>query len=352
MRAQGRRRLLALALPLTAALVAASAACSTSGDAAPGPTASTRGASPAPASSARPQVTLEEAGRALKEILAVDEVLGSADPQVLADRNHLLKQARDGHLALVQAAYDSAEAEGAELPRHTWGEPRLLVPRVQRGALWFAALVDRTDSSGQARPVVLTVVRQGAGDWQVSSLSLLDDPLPEVALDDEGYATALAEDDTTVQISPRLMAPLHATTAEEGTAGFAAGLIAEGPHTTAHAAEIAAARTAEKRDDCLGYDSIFAAAGYPVHALRTADGGALVMYSLIRTTTRTVKVDPCAPYIEIPRQARGLTSEPYAREELRTVETQQYVSVVPAKNSGGLARVIGYRGGITKVNVS
>ncbi|GAT65233.1 lipoprotein [Planomonospora sphaerica] len=349
MRGHGRRGLLALTV---AVAVASAAACSGSGDAAPSPSASAGGTAPAPTPSVRPQVTLEEAGRALRDLLSADEVLGAAAPHLLADRHHLLKQARDGHLALTQAAYDSAEAEGGDPPRYTWGEPRLLVPRLARGPVWFAAVADRRDAAGRARPAVLTVVRQGADDWQVSSLSLLDDALPEIALDSEGYATALAEDDMTVAISPRLMAPLHATTAEEGAAGFSAGLIAEGPHTTAHATEIAAARTAEKRDGCLGYDSIFAAAGYPVHALRTGDGGALVMYSLVRTTTRTIKVDPCAPYIAVPRQARGLTTEPYARKELRTVETQQYVSVVPAKESGEPARVVGYLGGITKVFVS
>ncbi|MBG0813270.1 hypothetical protein [Planomonospora sp. ID82291] len=348
MRRHGRRGLLVLAL----VLAVASGACSGSGGAAPSPVARTGGTTPAPTPSARPQVTLEEAGRALRAVLAADEVLGSAAPRLLADRHHLLKQARDGHLALAQAAYDSAEAEGGDPPRYTWGAPRLLVPRSARGPVWFAAVVDRRDAAGRARPAVLTLVRQGADDWQVSSLSLLDDALPEIALDAEGYAAGLAEDDMTVAISPRLMAPLHATTAEEGAAGFSAGLIAEGPHTTAHAAEIAATRTAEKRTGCLNYDSIFAAAGYPVHALRTVDGGALVMYSLVRTTTRTIKIDPCAPYIPIPRPARGLTTMPYARKELRTVETQQYVSVVPAKESGEPARVIGYLGGITKVFVS
>jgi hypothetical protein len=89
-----------------------------------------------------------------------------------------------------------------------------------------------------------------------------------------------------------------------------------------------------------------------VHALRTADGGALVVYSLIRTTTQTPKAGPCSLDFRIPQAIAKLTSDDFVREELRTVETQQYVSTVPAKNSGGPAKVIGYLGGVTKVTVS
>nr|BFE86809.1 hypothetical protein GCM10020093_094100 [Planobispora longispora] len=205
---------------------------------------------------------------------------------------------------------------------------------------------------------MLTLSKQGEDVWQISSLSLLEEPLPEITRDAEGYATALGDDDSTVQISPRLMAPLHATTAEEGSAGFATGLIAEGPHTTAHATEIADKRAEAKANDCRGYESIFAAAGYPVRALRTADGGALIMYSLIRTTTETAEIHPCGLPIGMPEEARGLAprddsgEERRAQEELRIVETQQYVSTVPPKSSGKAARVIGYTGGVTKVFVT
>ncbi|GAA3444408.1 hypothetical protein [Planomonospora venezuelensis] len=341
MRGNGRRGLLALALALTAA----AAACSSGDGAAPERSPAAAGSTPVPAA-ARPQVTLAEAAAALKDVLSADEVLGSASPRLPADRNHLLRQAADGHLALLQAALGRS---GEDLPGHTWGEPRLLVPRLERGPLWFAAVVDRRDGDGESRSAVLTVTGQGGKDWRISSLSLLDSALPEIALDAEGYATALGEDDPGVQISPRLMAPLHATTAEEGSAGFAAGLIAEGPHTTAHATEITATRAAEK-GGCLGYGSIFAAAGYPVHALRTADGGALIMYSLIRTTTWTAKVYPCGELRAKVPEGREPDAAPL--EEVRTVETQQYVSTVPPKTSRELARIIGYAGGITKVTSS
>ncbi|GAA4206171.1 hypothetical protein GCM10022252_67890 [Streptosporangium oxazolinicum] len=352
MREHGRPGVLALALALIT-VITATAACSGSGDVRPERSPSAGGATPA----ARPRVvpspppvTLTEAAKALAGVVGADGVLGAATPHLDADRMLMLDQTRDGQKALSTAAFNgSAEA----LPHYTWGAPRLLVPRNQAGPLWFAAVVDREESSGRVRTAVLTLMRQGGEDWQISSTSLLDEGVepPVVATDAEGYATALGEEDATVAISPRLMAPLHATSAEEGKRGFAAKLIEEGPHTTGFADEITKKR-ADEKSNCLGYDSIFAASNYPVHALRTADGGALVLYSLIRTTTRTIKVTPCGSEIPIPPEARKLTKEPFILKELRTVETQLYVSTVPVKRSGRPARVIGYLGGITKVTAS
>ncbi|GLK08313.1 hypothetical protein GCM10017600_17180 [Streptosporangium carneum] len=332
------------------ALLAGTAACSGSGagNSVPKREARATGAtsSPAPAALRTPAVTLAEAGRALSGILGAGAVLEGATPHLEADRRNILEQTRDAQEALTMAAFNSS---AGALPHYTWGRPELLVPREQQAPLWFAAIVDREDSAGDVRSAVLTLTKYGEHAWYLSSTSLLerDAPVPEIAKDAEGYAVALAEDDPTTAISPRLMAPLHATSAEEGSAGFAAGLIEKGPHTTGYAEEIAGKRPKYK-SDCLGYDSIFGASNYPVRALRTADGGAMVMYSLIRTTSVTAKIEPCAD-IRVPRDAERLASAPGARKELRTVETQQYVSTVPAKNSRTLARVIGYLGGVTKV---
>ncbi|WP_440067389.1 hypothetical protein [Streptosporangium sp. OZ121] len=352
-REHGRRGALALALVLIT-VTAATAACSGSGDAPPERSSPAGGVTPATSAASVPSpppVTLAEAEKALAGVVGADGVLGAAVPHLEADRRLMREQTRDGQRALTSAAFDgSAKA----LPPYTWGPSRLLVPRDQRGPLWFAAVVDRKEPSGRVRTAVLTLMRDDGEDWQVSSTSLLDEGVrpPVVATDAEGYATALGEEDATLAISPRLMAPLHATSAEEGERGFAAGLIEAGPHTTGFADEITRRRADGKADDCLSYDSIFAASDYPVHALRTADGGALVLYSLIRTTTRTIKITPCGSDIQIPPEARKLTKERFIPKELRTVETQLYVSTVPAKGSGRSAKVIGYLGGLTKVTVA
>ncbi|MFI7533099.1 hypothetical protein [Streptosporangium sp. NPDC049376] len=353
MRGRGGRGLLVFTL----ALVTATAACADQGggareqgaQGAQGAQTAGPASSPVPAALREPPVTLAEAGRALSSVLGAQAVLESATPHLEADRRNLLEQTRDSQEALTMAAFNSTPGP---LPHYTWGRPELLVPRVQRAPFWFAAVVEREDSAGERRPAVLVLTKYGGREWYLSSTSLLDpgERVPEIAKDAGGYATELDDDDLTTAISPRLMAPLHATSAEEGSAGFAAGLIEKGPHTTDYAEEIEGKRPKYK-SDCLGYDSIFGASNYPVHALRTADGGSMIMYSLIRTTTVTAKIEPCAD-IRVPPNAERLASATGARKELRTVETHQYVSTVPAKTGKGLARVIGYLGGVTKVSAN
>ena len=101
----------------------------------------------------------------------------------------------------------------------------------------------------------------------------------------------------------------------------------------------------------MNYDSIFAATTYPVYALRREDGGALVFYSLNRTTTWH-PVLKCGEgrRLEIPEGARWLLSDPSIVAQRQIVETQHYVSVVPPKNAAAPAEVIAYDGMITKAS--
>ncbi|MCT9928886.1 hypothetical protein N5079_01490 [Planotetraspora sp. A-T 1434] len=304
--------------------------------------------SPSPTSTAASAVTLAEAGRALDTFLATDDVVRAAG----ADK-WTLALTRDGQRPMTLARLRSSR--GAALPRYTWGHRTLLVPRQSPGkaAQWFAATVERRSASGEVRTAVLAFLRPDEKSrWQVSFESLLypGERPPAAAIDSEGYATALESRDQTVAVSPNLMGPLHATTAEEGAQGYASGLIAPGPQTTGYFADITAAKVKAQRDDGMEYQSIFAAAAdNPVFALRTEDGGALVYYTLIRTSTWTpiLMYAKCRPIV-IPPQARWLLKVSKICNERRIQETQQYVGAVPPKTSTAPAHVIGYDGLITK----
>ncbi|GAA4221951.1 hypothetical protein FHR32_004244 [Streptosporangium album] len=336
---------------LVLTLVTMTAACSGSGGGATEQRPPAAGPTPSPAALAEPPVTLAEARKELAGVLGAQEVLSRAMPRQDADVRNMRQQSRDGQEALTTVALNDPTSA---LPHYTWGSPQVLVPRTQRGPLWFAAIVNRRDEAGDTRTAVLILIKYGEERWSLSSTSLLEpgERAPEIAKDPQGYATALSSEDRTIAISPRLMAPLHATSAEEGGRGFTAGLVAKGPHTTGYADEIAAKRMDYRHDQCMDYDSIFAAGSYPIHALRTVDGGAMVTYSLIRTTTVTTAIEPCATEIRVPAKNRKLAGASSARKQLRTVETQLYVSTVPARDSHRPARVIGYLGGITKLFVS
>ncbi|MEV7807217.1 hypothetical protein AB0O28_30160 [Microbispora sp. NPDC088329] len=306
--------------------------------------------SPSPSPSA-PPVTLEEASRALDAFLDTDDVLRQAG----AGRWALLLT-QDGQRPITIAEIHSRDGRPA---RYTWDRRTVLVPRQSgRSAVWFAATARRRDAAGEVRTAVFTFVRQGRdGPWRNSFASLLypGEKPPSVALDAEGYATALESRDASVVISPNLMGPLHATVAEEGPKGYASGLIAPGPQTTGFYDEISETKETAKAADCMNYESIFASApNYPIFALRTSDGGAMMLYTLVRTSSWTpspqgLKCGEGRP-VTVPAAARWLlssTKDLFIRQKRQIVETQQYVSAVPPKASTAPAHIVGYEGIVT-----
>lgn len=348
------RGALARAIAVTVGLLSA-AGCSQPEPVRPSPAAAVSSApapSPSPSPEADVAVTLDEAQQALDTFLATDSVVRAAG----ADR-WTLALTRDGRRS-ISAAQIHSRPSGAERPRYTWSRPTAFVPRQSRGSSpqWFAAAARRGDAAGNTRTVMLVFVRAGEGSpWQISAQSVLyeDEEPPEIALDEEGYAIALDPRDQSVAVSPNLVGPLHATVAEEGPQGFASGLIAPGPHTTGFAEDIEATRKQAQSRDCMSYTSIFALqTSYPIYALRTADRGALVFYTLVRTSTWStdpgLKCGKGRP-VAIPRGARWLlgAGDVQIYQKRRIQETQQYVTVVPRKASTAPARVIGYEGAVT-----
>ncbi|MFD2355497.1 hypothetical protein ACFSTC_48820 [Nonomuraea ferruginea] len=107
------------------------------------------------------------------------------------------------------------------------------------------------------------------------------------------------------------------------------GLIADGPYTTDVASQITEARQKAKKAG-FSYDSIFQAGDHPVYALRTGDGGAIIQYSLSRTTTTTTKTAE-DDYIPVPDSARWSISAPVVRRNLRLTEIHTYVTAVPRR---------------------
>jgi hypothetical protein len=336
-RVHGRRKALALAV----ALLTVASACSTSpGDPATTPAAATSGASaPATPSSTVPAtaVTPEEAAEVFATFTATDNVLRDGGDLRLA-----MEYVRDAEARLTTVAYLSTKGEP---PRRTWGPPTLYVPRFPAGesSPWFSVLTTR-----DGHLTMLTFAK--SGDWRLGAAArlLTGRPAPDIHLDADGYATAIAPADKSVTISPQYMGPLHATVAEAGADGVAAGLIAAGPYTTDVAAEITAARERAKKNG-FSYDSIFSANDNPVYGLRTVDGGAVIQYSLSRTTTTTTKTAE-DDYIPVPASARWAISAPVVRRNLKITEVHQYVTDVPPSKTPAAAEVIAHDGALTRAS--
>jgi hypothetical protein len=336
-------------------LVVSALACSSGGSqngrgpaaavsaAAPATSASPPPASPSP-SAEGPGVTLAEAAKVLHTILRTDDAARAYGAEKYAQ-----DETRDAQRLMTVTDFQST---GGKPPRYTWGTPTLLVPRLDRYPHWFAAVVERKDSGGHARTAVLGFMQQyETSRWQFGFASLLypgTEP-PDVSLDTQGYATPLATRDDTIAISPHLMAPLHATIAEEGPGGFAAGLIAAGPQTTGYFTEVEKVQPDFKWRGLL-YDSLFAATAFPIYALRTSDGGAVILYSLTRTTLWQAKAKSAEGLVPVPKDVRWAVDGPVVRRKLRIEETQQYVSHVSRRGATEPAKIIGFDGAPTSVS--
>ncbi|MCW2877045.1 MAG: hypothetical protein JWQ95_1145 [Sphaerisporangium sp.] len=345
------KRIMRVALALSV-FAGAMSACSSGGPriqqspvAATSPATTASMPSPSPSATAEgPAVTQAEAARVVHTILQADDTARASGAEFYA-----LGETRDAQALITATAFQSTDLTP---PRYTWGRPTLLVPRLDRFPYWFAAVVERHDASGKSRTAVLAFMKQyESSRWQLSFASLLypGTKPPAVSLDLQGYATPLATRDDTIAISPHLMAPLHATIAEEGPGGFAADLIAAGPQTTGYFTEVKKVQPEFKWRGFL-YDSLFAATAFPIYALRTTGGGALILYSLTRTTLRQAKAKVAEGLVPVPKDVRWAVDSPVVRLKLRVIETQQYVSDVARKGAAEPAKIIGFDGAPTGVS--
>ncbi|MEO3871221.1 hypothetical protein ABGB18_20610 [Nonomuraea sp. B12E4] len=345
MRAYGRRKALALAF----GVLAVATACS--GGAPPATTKSAMALSPTPSPTGeQPAVTLTEAAGEFTKITVTDDAfrVRSRDPALREALKGRLRMAKDqltgGQASLTEAAYLSTDYAPH---RYRWGAPTLFVPRFapDEKAPWFSALATR-----DGRPTLLTFAKSDR--WRLSSAAELlpGQELPEIELDDDGYATPVASDDKTITISPQFMGPVHASVAETGSAGVTAGLLAAGPYTTEVAEQIASLREKAKLDG-FSYDSIFSADNFPVYALRTSNGGALIQYSLSRNTTTNTKTAE-KDFIPVPDSARWAIKDDdkVVRRSLKLTETHQYATAVPPLTAPAAASVIAHDGALTRAS--
>ena len=87
----------------------------------------------------------------------------------------------------------------------------------------------------------------------------------------------------------------------------------------------------------LSYDSQLQGSSFPLYALGTADGGALVLYSLVRSTV-VLRATKHESQIQIPQAFAPIlyaTGRVIIGSELDTGETYQYAADVPPSQPAG-----------------
>jgi hypothetical protein len=142
--------------------------------------------------------------------------------------------------------------------------------------------------------------------WTLDGAVALNQPLPAIARDREGYATALNTDDADLLLPPDVVGPSQAAVVDQGPAAASASVVADGPLTTGwYQAQAAQAATAAGQGQ--QYQWLLEGTDFALFSLETADGGALVMYGMyLNTTTEHPGLAAGAP-IPVPSEFTPLT---------------------------------------------
>jgi hypothetical protein len=210
----------------------------------------------------------------------------------------------------------------------------------------------------------LMLFEQASADapWLLASTANLavGETLPKLATDSAGYIPTVPLSDAALLAQPADAGPLQAAVVDDGSASAATRAVGDGPLTTGlykgavnHADELKAPRGDVYQWELEG-------TSYPEFALRTADGGALVFYTMTLNTEVAVPdyVNKANPIhsgrpIQVPQDVQELLpkGQPVPLVQLQSEQTLSFAAVDPV---GGNAKVqvIAMGGGLTAASAS
>jgi len=256
------------------------------------------------------------------------------------------------------SAYSSTLTINPALVRYTYGAPTLYLPEPSGYPRFFVADVaralavkgvakDATTSVGGAQlPVdgrVLMVFEQSAaaGRWQLASTAQFPagTTAPRLATDKNGYIPQVPLMSTDLLAQPYATGPLQAAVVDDGPASAAAKAVAAGPLTTGlYQASRDRAGTGLEVPAGDVYQWSMEGTPYPAFALRTADGGALVLYAMYLNSTVAVPgyidnaspIQPGAP-IKVPLDLLPLlpSGQPSPKVELAAQDLFSFAAIDP-----------------------
>ena len=276
-------------------------------------------------------------------------------------------------LALGQYAYGTPTFY---LPEPA-GYPRFFVADVTRALAVKGVSKDATASVGGAQVPVdgqaLMVFSQSAanGPWQLASVAQFPSgtTLPRLATDKDGYIPQVPLTSTELLAQPYATGPLQAAVVDDGPASAAAKAVAAGPLTTG-LYQAARDRYQEASDRALtglavpagdAYQWAMEGTPYPAFALRTADGGALVLYAMYLNSTVAVPgyfddaspIQPGAP-IKIPEDVLPLlpSGQPSPRIRLEAQSLFSFAAIDPSAATSSKITVLAIGGGLNYATAS
>ena len=346
-----------------------------------------------PVARAAPAVTEAQARRAFDRYVAVSSqaswpdqasassVLTGVERAVVgASRASSGVVLQEGSDATGSRAYSSSLS--IDLPggvSYAYRSPAYFIPEQAGYPKFFAAYTTRTIKGLSAAdgmsvwaggvkvpadgPVLMLFSQESASaPWKLASTSRLTAgaTMPALARDASGAVPRVALSAPGLLISPRDAGALQAAVVDDGPASAASRVVAAGPLTTGlYQGARSDMGLVVPRGDV--YQWTLEGSTLPAFALRTADGGALVFYSMTLNTTVAVpdvinKADPVhpgrpiqVPLALLPLLPPGTSATP--REQLQSVETLSFTAVDPPAGHGKL-QVVAIGGGLTSASAS
>jgi hypothetical protein len=253
---------------------------------------------------------------------------------------------------VVHSQYTALATARTPVPRYRYGQPVFYVPTLAGYPQWFMVAVPRTTvingHQGAAVNTIMLFSRHGKDlPWVLDGSAMLDQPLPAIARDQDGYATDIGTTDSGMLVRPDVVGATQAAVVDEGPASPAATAIGSGPLTTGlYVRQNAQARADAARG--LSYQWLLQGAAFPQFELRTADGGALVMYSMyLNTSTAHYGLVSGSP-IPVPADFAPLLAAPteIGYHAVYANWTFEYAAVdPPASARNAKVQIIGADGG-------
>jgi hypothetical protein len=238
------------------------------------------------ATSADYVVTIAEARAAYGSYITASDTAAAHGNAVQA-----LSVVADAQWSVTHSQYAALTAAHTPVPRYRYGQPVFYVPALTTYPAWFMVAVPRsTDNGGHLGPAVNTIMLfelRGPGlGWALNGTAALDQPMPAIARDSAGYATDMTTSDPRLLLRPDVVGATQAAVVDEGPANAAVTVIGSGPLTTGlYSAQAAIARAQAAKG--LSYQWLLGGDSFPQFQMRTADGGALVLYSMYLNTSNT-----------------------------------------------------------------
>ena len=198
-----------------------------------------------------------------------------------------LALAADAQWAVLHAQYTALASEGTPVPQYKYGTPIFYVPALAGYPQWFMVATTRTPitAAGAATRTIMAFERSAAGQpWTLNGTAALNQALPAIATDRDGYAVAVSRSDPGLLLPPDVVGASQAGVVDEGPTNPSAAVIASGPLTTG----LYAAQSAQSSSDTAHgwyYQWLLEGSPFEQFGLRTTDGGALVLYGMYLNTT-------------------------------------------------------------------